>query len=338
MRFIVHCADDEVLPLNIGPGENLVTAANRQGVSLPVDCLEGVCGTCKLRLVDGRVEEKFHSDDALSSEEVAAGYVLACQSAAQSDLVVMTAALSSQLRLVKSRNYFATVTSIEAVAKDTVHLKLRLDDADAFDFLPGQYAKIKIPGTGSWRSFSFTTAPGRRELGFLIRVLPHGAMSDYLRSAKAGDVLTLTGPHGVFFLRPNAGESVMVAGGTGLGPMLSMAQTLAEQAGETPPMTLLYGVNYPGEVACRDILDGLVDSLANFSYAVTVAGAGECRPFRHGLVTDLLDRLEAGKKAAATFYLCGPPPMIEAARNKLKSMGVDEARIVFEKFLPAAAP
>lgn len=336
MKFIVHCADDEVLSMSIGSGENLVAAANRQGVSLPVDCLEGVCGTCKLRLVDGRVEEKFHSDDALSSEEVAAGYVLACQSAAQSDIVVMTAALASQLRLGKPKTHTATVTGVEAVAKNTVHLKL--DYADAFDFLPGQYAKLKIPGTESWRSYSFTTPPGGRELGFLIRVLPHGATSDYLRSAKVGDVLTLTGPHGAFFLRPNTAASVMVAGGTGLGPMLSMAQTLAEQVGETPPVTLLYGVNYSGEVACQDILDKLVDSLPNFSYEVTVASADQCRPFRHGLVTDLLDRIDAEKKAAATFYLCGPPPMIEAARNKLKSLGVDEARIVFEKFLPAASP
>ncbi len=302
---------------------------------MPVNCLEGVCGTCKVRLLAGRVDRGFFTDDALSSEEVAAGFVLACQATAETDIVVSTEALSGQLRSAQRKICVATVTGVARVAQATVQLTLRVDDGEAIDFLPGQYAKLKVPGSAEWRSYSFTNVPGEPELGFLIRVLPTGLMSTYLRSARIGDVMEVQGPYGVFFLRPHAASVVMVAGGTGLGPMLSMLRAMRAQRPADVPVTLLYGVNDMGELAHLNVLDEMKHALPGFDYRISVAKPGEEHMHYHGVVTNLLDMLDVATMAKADFHLCGPPSMIEAARNRLKAMDVGDDRISFEKFLPS---
>jgi len=334
MQFVIQCADDETLMLDTVPGETLVAAAKRHGVNWPIDCAEGVCGSCKCRIVSGTVDHGFHTDDALTPEEMKAGYALGCQSKAQTDLVVALRTPIAHLWRHTTRVLPTQIEHIDIVARNTVHLVLTLNQA--FDFLPGQYAKLKIPGTDTWRSFSFTSIPARNEVAFLIRLLPAGAMSDYLRVARVGDIIEMTGPHGVFFMRPNAGRSVMIAGGTGLGPMLSMLQTAAESGvNATYPMKLLYGVNDAAELACRDTLDAMKQTLPEFSWSFSVVNDDGQSGYRRGFVTDLLDDFEPDV-STTTFYLCGPPPMIDASWAKLKTMGVAEDKIIYEKFLPSS--
>jgi ferredoxin-NADP reductase/ferredoxin len=333
MRLAIQCTDNETLLLNITPEETLYDAAKRQGINWPIDCAEGVCGTCKCRIISGSVAPGFYTDDALTQEEAEAGYALGCQAKAQTDLVLALRMPVAQLRRNKvAPTLPGRIERIDPVAQNTVHLTLTLNEA--IDFLPGQYAKLKTPGTDVWRSYSFTSIPARNELSFLIRLLPAGAMSDYLRNAQVGDTLEMTAPHGIFFMRPNAGQSVLIAGGTGLGPMLSMLQTAADNASNTArPMQLLYGVNDVAELACLDMLDAVKQKLTNFSWSISVAS--EDSSYRRGFATDLLDDFKTDVDAT-TFYLCGPPPMIETGRAKLNAMGVSEDKIVFEKFIPSS--
>jgi ferredoxin-NADP reductase len=300
-------------------------------VALPVDCLEGLCGTCKVRVLEGRVEPGFCSDDALSQEERAAGWTLSCQAKAQTDLVVLTPALAQQLRGKGAAAQTATVSAIEPVAKNTVVLRLRPEGGAPIDFLPGQYARLIVPGSAASRSYSYSNAPGAETLEFLIRLLPSGAMSDWLRRAAPGETLRLSGPFGVFFARPSPQPVVMIAGGTGLGPMLSMLR--AEAGKNAPPVTLFYGVNEEAELACLDDLRALLAQRPGSSLHLSVVGGARAESgAKTGFVTDLLDALDAERRAAALFYLCGPPPMIEAARSRLLGLGVAEERLICERF------
>jgi ferredoxin-NADP reductase/ferredoxin len=334
MHFILQTADDEVLALNAQPTETLVAAAQRQGVTLPVDCLEGVCGACKLRLLDGQVTPGFCSDDALSEAEIAAGWILGCQARIKTDTVAATPAVAAQLRArAPAAALWSVVTGLETVAADTVVMRLRLENGADLHFLPGQYAKLNVPGTEHWRAYSFSNAPGAAELEFLIRILPHGAMSGWLGHAGIGDRLQLRGPFGVFYARPGSACVTMIAGGTGLGPMLSMLRTSASAA-SAPSVTVLYGVNRAAEIACLEQLRALVDQRPGSAVHVSVAHASEAAaPLKPGLVTGMLDLIPAQAMGSGLFYLCGPPPMIEAARTQLAALGVSEERMISERFV-----
>jgi len=336
MQLAIQCTDNETLLLNTMPQETLYDAAKRQGLNWPIDCAEGVCGTCKCRIISGSIDPGFYTDDALAQEEVNAGYALGCQAKAQTSLVVALRMPVAQLRRNKTVPTLpGRIERIDLVAQNTVRLDLMLNEA--LDFLPGQYAKLKVPGTDVWRSYSFMSIPARNEISFLIRLLPAGAMSDYFRQAQVGDVLEMTAPHGVFFMRPDAGRSVLIAGGTGLGPMLGMLQTAADNASNTAqPMQLLYGVNDVAELACLDMLEAMKQKLTDFSWSISIANmANEDSVYRRGFATDLLDDF-AADVSTTTFYLCGPPPMIESGRAKLKTMGVSEDKIVYEKFIASS--
>lgn len=338
MRLVIQTNDDESIFLDIRAGETLSAAAKRHGLQWPIDCAEGVCGTCKCRVLAGAVDQGTYTEDALTDSEIAAGYALGCQATAKTDLVTflrLPAALLRGRKGAPNQVLSAKITRLDAVAKNTLQVTVALESP--LDFLPGQYAKLKVPGTDVWRAYSFTSTAGNREVSFLARLLPSGAMSDYLRSASVGDTLELSGPYGVFFMRSPTAPMVMVAGGTGLGPMLSMLQTIAgNDAAPAQPIHLLYGVNEAAEIAVSDLLTSLRARLAGLSVTVSVSQPESAGGVRQGFVTDLLDELDAATIANATFYLCGPPPMIDAGRDKLKALGVPEQRIIYEKFIAAA--
>jgi len=309
--------------------ETIYQACLRHDLPLLVDCKEGACGTCKARCGSGDYWLDDISDEALSDEEQEERFVLTCQMHATSDcLIEFPYPLPDEARQPKPMA--ARVTAVEPIGGAVVRLLVQVE-GEPPAFLPGQYVNIAIPGTGEVRSYSFANAPGARSLEFFVRLLPGGAMSDYLRDrARPGDALTLSGPFGAFFLRPPARPVLMVAGGTGLAPMLSMLDTLAVTA-DPPPVTLLYGANLIEDLfgEARVAASGLPVDLRR---CVVEGGDGWEGPVGH--VTALLEPslLESGEP---DVYLCGPPPMIDAAKTWLRGQRVPDGRIYAEKFLPS---
>lgn len=335
-KYTVTCVfeDGASVRFSSSPLETIYQAAIRSGLKLETDCREGACGTCMARRADGEADLGDISDEALSEEQQAQGFVLSCQLRAQSDLVLEFA---YPLSLLKKETVVvaATVAAVEPVADGVMRLLLKAQ-AGAPEFLPGQYVNIGIPGGSARRSYSFANpSVAGEEMEFFVRLLEHGAMSDYLRDrAAVGDEVRLQGPLGQFFLRsPRGGPLVMVAGGTGLAPMLSMLATLAAREGERPRVILLYGANHPGELFALERIKAYGDWI-DLRTIVVRGDAGWSGPT--GFVTGLLGEGSVDQAALADAYLCGPPPMIDAARAALIDLGVPTARIFAEKFLPSA--
>ena len=312
--------------------DTVYTAALRSGLMLETDCREGACGACKAHCNDGKGDIGDISDEALTPEEEEEGFVLTCQFRPQSDLVLEfgypLSLLNKEVTTVSAK-----VEALEPVAEAVMRLQLSTKDAPPA-FLPGQYMNIIIPGTGEARSYSFanpTTEPGAME--FFVRLLEQGAMSNYLRDrAAVGNEIQLRGPYGQFFLRkPRAGYVLMIAGGTGLAPMLSMLEELA-QLDERPQVTVLYGANQPGELFGRERIEAYGDWVQ--LHRIVVAGDDDWDGAT-GFVTDLLNEDTLPDAAATDAYLCGPPPMIEAAQKALTERGVPDERVFAEKFLPS---
>ena len=203
-------------------------------------------------------------------------------------------------------------------------------------FKAGQFAQLQVPGTDVWRNYSFAHPDdGRTELEFIVRLLPDGVMSDYLRDrAKPGDRIALRCSKGGFYLRPVVRPVILVAGGTGLSAILAMAQSLDADIGQ--PVHLLYGVTAAEDVCKLDELQALTQRLPGLQLHVIVSRPDDGWTGPVGLVTDLLDEsmLSDGD---ADVYLCGPAPMVEATRNWLDNNGIHRIGLYYEKFVPSGA-
>ncbi|VCU68413.1 Benzoate 1,2-dioxygenase electron transfer component [Pigmentiphaga humi] len=323
--------DGRTVRFSARPGEVVYQAAYRASVQLAHDCLEGACGECKAWCTAGEFELDDYSDEALSRDERSQGQTLLCKMLPRSSCVVELPYPSGFQAGSAPASIEARLADIERVSSTVV--RTRLETAQPLDFLPGQYANLSVPGAGVSRAYSFANPPGRNLLEFFHKLVPEGAMSTYLaQRAAAGDALELTPPSGHFYLRGNGRPLLMIAGGTGLAPFLSMLGQLARRPEAAPPIRLLVGANAAAEFFADEQLAELARALPLEIERIAVSGEGWAGATGHvtGLLRD--DML----RDAPDVYLCGPPPMIEACAGWLAARDVDRRRVRAEKFLPSA--
>lgn len=312
-------------------GEKLLDAAYRNQINLPMDCSDGVCGTCKCRSEAGSYDlGEDYIEDALTADEAAERLVLTCQMRPTSDGIVAVPTRSSVCKTGQQK-LSATVAGVTPHNDAAIVLELDLDAHVAPQFLPGQYVNIDVPGSGATRSYSFTTAPGGSRLGFLIKKQPGGLMSNWLAQAKPGDRLSVTGPMGSFYLRETERPLLFLAGGTGLAPFLSMLEVMA-QGEPQQPIHLVYGVTRDQDLVLVDALEAYAARLPSFTFTTVVAEEASSHP-RKGWVTQHMpdDLLMGGE---VDMYLCGPPPMVDAVRAFLSENGITPNSFHYEKFTP----
>lgn len=310
--------------------ELVADAAYRAKINIPLDCRDGACGTCKSHCESGSFTLGEYIEDALAEDEVAQGYVLTCQMKPTSDCVVRIPASSAACKTEVS-TYAGRMARIARDSSTTVSFTLRAERPVAF--LPGQYVNLVVPGSKETRSFSFSSAPNRTELAFLIRDVPNGMMSTYMRSkAQTDDFMMFSGPYGSFYLRPTVRPILMLAGGTGLAPFLSMLLWLKDNPTDQP-IRLAYGVNTNDDLVELGTLSELKSVMPNFDFFTCVVDRNSGHP-RLGYVTDHLSvgDLHDGN---VDVYVCGPPPMVEGVRRWMAAVGVTPKNFLFEKFSSA---
>jgi phenol hydroxylase P5 protein len=155
---------------------------------------------------------------------------------------------------------------------------------------------------------------------------------------QVGDTLDLSGPYGQFFVRKSAPEDlIFIAGGSGLSSPQSMVLDLLEQ-GDSRNITLLQGARNLGELYNRELFERLASEHENFTYVPALDAPLEQDNWQgftgyvHEAAIAHFDGQFAGHKA----YLCGPPPMIDAAITALMQGRLFERDIYMERFLTAA--
>ena len=198
------------------------------------------------------------------------------------------------------------------------------------DFLPGQYARLSIPGTDSWRSYSFANRPGN-QLQFLIRLLPDGVMSNYIRErCQVGDELLLEAPLGAFYLRHVTRPLVLVAGGTGLSALLGMLDDLAASTCQQP-VHLYYGVRGAADLCEATRIKAYADTIPGFRYTEVLSDPPSDWAGKRGYLTEHFDLAEL-RDQSADMYVCGPPPMVESIKQWLLDQALDGVQLYYEKF------
>ena len=312
------------------PTETVADAAYRQKINVPIDCRDGACGACKASCESGEFKMGTYIDDALSEAEFAEGFILTCQMYPKSDCVVRIPA-SSDVCKIRQANFPATITDLRQLSDSTISLTLQGDALAKLHFLPGQYANLQVPGTDQHRAYSFSSMPNDNAVSFLIRNVPGGLMSGFLRdNAKTGETMTLAGPLGSFYLRDIQRPVLMLAGGTGLAPFLAMLDKVVASGGSSHPIHLIYGVNTDTDLVELDKLAAFAAALPNFSYALVVVAADSAQP-RKGYVTQHIEPAQLND-GDVDIYLCGPPPMVEAVAQNLRERAIQPASFHYEKF------
>lgn len=316
--------------ITCGSDDTVADASFRAGINIPIDCQNGACGTCKCHAESGDFDAGTYIEDALTEQEFAQGYALACQMRPRGDLVLSIAASCAACR-IKSQTVPATIAAVERLSATSI--AFTVETPAALAFLPGQYANLTVPGTDAIRSYSFSSAPGGKGLSFLVRDIPLGVMSSFLRDqAHPGTAVSLTGPYGGFYLRDVRRPVLFLAGGTGLAPFLSMLGKIAT-TGCDQAIHLIYGVTNDDDLVAIGQLEAFAACIPGFTFACCVAAEASIYP-RKGYVTAHIEpaHLNGGD---VDVYLCGPPPMVEAVRGWLGQQGVTPASFHFEKFAPS---
>ncbi len=330
------------IDIDVTEDETVLDAAFRQGVMLMHGCKEGQCSACKSFLLDGDVQMDRYSTFALADYESDEGFVLLCRSHAYSDLEIELInydeeMIHSGLPVV---TVSAEITSMTALTHDITEMVLTLVEAGSLRYYPGQYVDIQIPGQSEHRSFSMATPPapdGRLE--FIIKRYPGGHFSGLLEGGLAvGDKLDVTGPYGTFTLKASSERRlVFAAGGAGMAPILALLRQLAESGSERAA-TFYYGARTePDLISSREIA-ALQERLPQFAFVPCLSESwpDDWDSDTTGFVHDVLGRREDAL-AACDIYLCGPPPMIDAALDLLGSRAVPAEQIHYDKFTITAA-
>lgn len=314
------------------PGEKLADAAYRLGINIPLDCREGACGTCKSYCESGIYTMSDFVDDALTEDEASKRFVLTCRMQPTSDCVVRISAKSTACLKSPPQEFESRILDVRELSSSTLLLRLQCEDSKGLDFLPGQYANLRIPGSDDVRAFSFSSlATPNGPVEFLIRRVPDGRMSNHLtRTAKKDDVIKFRAPFGSFYLRPIVRPTLMLAGGTGLAPFLSMLEWICKN-GSDFSIRLVYGVTRDEDLVCIDALDRFQRDIPNFSYTACIAQSTSGYMNR-GFVTDHLSSADY-HDGDVDIYLCGPPPMVEAVEKALAIQNIVPASLHYEKFL-----
>ncbi|MBN9112636.1 MAG: 2Fe-2S iron-sulfur cluster binding domain-containing protein [Pseudonocardia sp.] len=326
------------IEIEVDEDQNILRAAAEQGVQLMHGCKEGQCAACKSFVLEGEdIDYDSYSTFALPDYEKEEGQTLLCRAHAYEDLVIEL--LNYDEEIIRSglplKKGVAEVVSNEAVTHDMRHLVLKLLEPEEIKFFPGQYLDIMVPGTEESRSFSMANVPGREgHFEFVIKIYPDGLFSEFLaEKVSVGDRLDVEGPFGTFTLRESRSSPlIFVGGGAGLAPVLGLLRSMADRGVEREAV-FYYGARGQRDLCFEKELRELEERIPNFRYvpALSEPADGDDWGGEVGLITDVVKRLESSL-SGRDAYVCGPPPMVDAAIPVLEALGVPEQNIFYDKF------
>ena len=322
-------------------GETVLKAALRQGLFIRYGCKHGGCGTCKSRLIDGDIDEP-PTTFCLNSAEREAGWFLPCVSVPADDCTIDISSMyiseEEFLSGDQSREYETRIEINEPLTKDIRRLRLRIVDEDGMKFTAGQFANIQIPGTRLLRPYSMANSPKEKNImEFVIKIFSEGKFSRQLENGlKAGDRLQVHGPYGEMRIRLSHRNIIMVAGGSGLAPLLSMLYQLAEKGNERP-VQFFFGARTDDDLYYIKEIEAVRQHMPALEFIPVLSASwpGDWQG-ETGLVTAALSRYKESFRNYDA-YLCGPPPMIDAATSLLVKRGVRPRNVYFDAFYPATA-
>src|SRR5689334_8324460 len=301
---------------NAEPGEGVLEAAMRNGITLPYGCRNGACGACKGKILEGEVDYGQYAAHILADFEKKNGYALFCQAKPLTDLTIeareIGAAGELQIKKLPCR-----VQRIDRPSHDVAVLYQSLPANGRLQFLAGQYLEI-IMRDGKRRAYSMGNAPeDDAHIELHVRNMANGAFTEYVfGKMKERDILRFEGPLGTFFLREDSDKPIIfLASGTGFAPIKSIVEH-ALHIGVKREMVLYWGARTRGDLYMLDLPMKWQADHDNFSFVPVLSDspAEEQWSGRTGLVHQAV-MADFPDLSGYQVYACGVPVMVEAAHR-----------------------
>lgn len=304
---------------DVARDEAILTGAIRAGVGLPYGCRDGACGSCKSRLLEGRVIHGAHQLKALSVAEEEAGFILPCCAAPQTDCVVEARSVpgAGENPILKMP---ARVSTLERVAPDVVVMRLQLPANMVLKYRAGQYVEF-ILRDGARRSYSMANAPHTlgepAQIELHLRHMPGGRFTDHVFAAmKEKEILRLEGPFGSFFLREDSDKPlILLASGTGFAPIKAIVQQL-QHLGSQRPAVLYWGCRRKADLYQHGWCLQAAAEMPNLRYVPVLseptpedAWSGRTGFVHQAVMADWPDL------SGHQVYACGVPVMVDSAQR-----------------------
>ena len=332
------------IEIEVDEDQTILRAAFEQGVQLMHGCKEGQCAACKSFVLEGELDDielDKYSTFALPDMEREEGSTLLCRAHAYDDLVIEL--LNYDEEILRSglpiRKGTVEVLANEPVTRDMRHLVVKQVAGEDIKFFPGQYMDFTVPDTGEVRSFSMANTPNREGVfEFVIKIYPDGAFSQYLANKVAvGDRIEVEAPFGTCTLRENrTSDIVFVGGGAGMAPLLGLLRALAEKGSERKAR-LYYGARTKADLCFEDELRAFEGRVPGFRYVPALSEEGDDWDGATGLITEVVRQNEPSLEGMDA-YVCGPPPMVDAAIALLSQRGMSTQNIFYDKFTTTGEP
>jgi toluene monooxygenase electron transfer component len=325
--------------------QRLLYVGLNNAVDLPYECGSGTCGTCKARLLDGRIKDTWPDAPGrrfLKNEDE----FLLCQCEPVTDVMIEVSSFVHTMEAGARvpRENEGRILDMRRLTHDVLHLSVALEQA--MDFDAGQFVMVRAPGVEGFRGWSIVNYDRNAStLEFVVKRKPMGGVSDWLfETAAVGSKLDLFGPLGKATFSPSLGKHLLcIAGGSGIAGMMSILSRAAHDA---------YFTQYRGDVffGVRKLNDAFfLDEFSRFvatcgdKLAVTVAFSDEDVPptlvekypllkFDHGLVHEIAGKNMNERFSNIRAYLAGPPPAVDASIRMLLQARVSTDNIRYDKF------
>lgn len=332
MNFRVH-VDPSGHEFMVNQGESILSAALRQGYTLPYGCRNGACGSCKGRVIAGAVHYPSGKRDALSEDEEVRGFALYCQAQPLTDLSIQVREIHTAGEL-EIKRLPARVVQRERMAHDVMLLKLRLPSTERLQFLAGQYIEFLLKD-GRRRAFSIANAPHDDEFIELhLRHVPGGRFTDYVfDEMKDNAIVRIEGPLGTFYLREESHRPIlMMAGGTGFAPLKAMLEH-AFKTGIERSIHLYWGVRARRDLYLDDLPRAWTRQHKHFRYTPVLSEPALADHWsgRTGWVHETL-LADHPDLRLYEVYMSGPPAMITAARAAFATAGLADEALFYDSF------
>ncbi len=324
--------------IEVQEDQTILDAALRQGVYLPHACNHGLCGTCKVELLEGEVDHGDASPFALMDMERDEGKCLACTAKPKSDCAIEADIDEDEdARTIPVKDFEATVIEVKDLTPRIKGIVLELNEP--MDFQAGQYVQYHVPGFKEARAFSIASSPINGKIIELnISLVPDGKATPWIHeNTKVGDKTIISGPFGRFFVKESAKKPMLFfAGGSGLSSPKSMIEDLLERGCEES-ITLFHGARNQEELYYANKFMEYEKEYKNFRY-VPVLSDKEATNWdgEIGYLNDIAIKTYDNNFTGHKAYLCGPPAMLDVCITALMRGRLYERDIHIEKFFSKA--
>lgn len=321
------------------PDDTLLRASLRAGMGFSYECNAGSCGSCKIRLINGQLDDLYPQATGIKPRDRERGFWLACQSVPRSNCTVKARLDESCVPHHRPRVHGAQLAGTRDITHDIREFTFQTQTAA--DFLPGQYAMLQLPGAASPRAYSMSNVPNAEgHWQFMVRRTTDGLVSNALFQMSPGASVMLDGPYGNAYLRADSPRDIVcIAGGSGMAPMMSILKAAVLGAASSPRHAWLFqGGRGPQDIPeIQHICHPLPHSPDQLTWCPVVSDIALGQSLNWsghvGFVHEHLPSQLPRPLSYFEYYFAGPPPMIEATVRMLTlEHKVPQSQMHFDRF------